>query len=257
MRICYQSFIDPNEDPQYTALLQSYLDSVAAPDVEFVVVGMSPGDTKIHRISEFRCGAHVIRGAIRAREAGYDAYAVGHFQDVALAEARSAVDIPVTGLGEASMLFACSLARKIGLITINPLFESWHEEQVVAYGLSRRVVAIRALNTIPAIYMKACTDDSALEQLVADFRLETERLEEAGCEVVIPAGGLVATLFSRLPEPVDTGGVELVNCVGVLAKHTEMAVRCHELGIARTGRTGGYQLASRPVLDEFLSSMAH
>jgi hypothetical protein len=29
MRIRYQSFIDPDEDPQYTSLLQSYLDSLA------------------------------------------------------------------------------------------------------------------------------------------------------------------------------------------------------------------------------------
>src|SRR5437762_1582605 len=134
MRICYQSFIDPEEDPQYTALLQGYLNSVAGSGVTFDVVGMAPPDKKLHRISEYRCGAYVIRGAVRARDAGYDAYAIGHFQDGGLAEARAAVDIPVTGLGESSLLFACSLGRKIGLITINPLFQSWHEEQVVAYG---------------------------------------------------------------------------------------------------------------------------
>jgi allantoin racemase len=77
MRICYQSFIDENEDPQYTTLLQLYLYSVAAPDLKFDVVGMSTPDKRLHRISEFRCGAHVIRGAIRAKEAGYDAYASG------------------------------------------------------------------------------------------------------------------------------------------------------------------------------------
>jgi allantoin racemase len=257
MRIYYQSFIDQNEDPQYTALLQGYLDSVAAPDVEFTVVGMSPPDKTLHRITEYRCGAHVIRGAVRAKEQGYDAYAIGHFQDVALAEARSAVDIPVTGLGEASLLYACMLARKIGLVTINPLFESWHAEQVVAYGLTQRVIGIRWLETVPELYMKACTDDSALERILGDFRVEAETLADAGCEVVIPAGGLVATLFSRLGPAVDVGRAQFVNCVGVLAKQTEMAVRCHQLGIARTGRCGAYALAPQRVLDEFLASMAH
>jgi Asp/Glu/hydantoin racemase len=257
MRIRYQSFIDPEEDPQYTSLLQSYLDSLAGPDVTYEVVGMVPPDKKLHRISEYRCGAHVIRGAVRARDDGFDAYAIGHFQDGGLGEARSAVDLPVTGLGEASLLFGCSLGRRIGLITINPLFIPWHEEQVAAYGLRERVGAVRTLQTTPSIYMDACTDDAALGQLLSDFKVEAARCAELGCDVVIPAGGLIATLFSRLPEPVDLGGPAYVSCVGALAKHTEMAVSCHRLGIGRTGRTGAYRLASQEVLDEFVSSMAH
>jgi Asp/Glu/hydantoin racemase len=223
----------------------------------FDVVGMSPPDKKLHRISEYRCGAQVIRGAVRARDAGYDAYAIGHFQDGGLGEARSAVDIPVSGLGEASLLFGCSLGRKLALITINPLFGAWHEEQVAAYGLTARVGAIRALETTPSLYMQACTDDGALEELLADFKAEAARAANQGCDVVIPAGGLIATLFSRLQEPIDLGGVAYLSCVGALAKHTEMAVSCHQLGIGRTGRTGAYRLASQEVLDEFISSIAH
>jgi Asp/Glu/hydantoin racemase len=257
MRICYQSFIDPEEDPQYTSLLQTYLDSLAGPGVTYEVVGMSPPDKKIHRVTEYRCGAHVVRGAVRARDAGYDAYAVGHFQDVALGEARSAVDLPVTGLGEASLLFGCSLGRKIGLVTINALFVPWHEEQVAAYGLTERVRTIRSLETTPSLYMEACTDDAALEQLLSDFKVEAVRIAEEGCDVIIPAGGLIATLFSRLPQPVSLDGPAYVSCVGALAKHTEMAVTCHQLGIGRTGRTGAYRLASPEVLGEFISSMAH
>jgi Asp/Glu/hydantoin racemase len=257
LRICYQSFIDAEENPEYTGLLQSYLDSVADPGVTYDVVGMRPPDKVLHRISEYRCGAHVIRGAVRARDAGYDAYAIGHFQDGGLGEARSAVDLPVTGLGEASMLFACTLARTAGLITINPLFEPWHREQVIAYGLSERVIAVRSLPTTPDLYMRACNDRAALEEILVQFRAESEHLAALGCEVVIPAGGLVAALFSTLPQPIDLGGPVFVNCVGVLAKHTEMAVRCRQLGIAETGRTGAFRLAPQAVLDEFLASMAH
>jgi Asp/Glu/hydantoin racemase len=257
LRIRYQSFIDPHENAEYTEALQSYLDSVADPDVSFEVVGMSPPDKHLHRITEFRCSAHVIRGAIRAKEAGLDAYAIGHFQDGGLAEARSAVDIPVTGLGEASMLFACTLGRKIGLITINPVFESWHEEQVLQYGLQQRVTAVRAMRTSVDLYMRACTEEDALEELAERFRAEALPLVEAGCEVIVPAGGLPATLLARRKEPLDLGGAVFANCVGILAKHTEMAVRCHRLGIARTARNATYALPSQPVLDEFLSSMAH
>ena len=194
---------------------------------------------------------------MRARDAGYDAYAIGHFQDGGLGEARSAVDIPVTGLGEASLLFGCSLGRKLGLITINPLFESWHEEQIAGYGLTERLGTIRALETTPSLYMEACTDDDALQQLLVNFKAEAAVAANQGCDVVIPAGGLIATIFSRLAEPVDLGGVAYLSCVGALAKFSEMAVSCHQLGIGRTGRNGAYRLASQEVLDEFMSSMAH
>ena len=167
----------------------------------------------------------MIRGAVRARDAGYDAYAIGHFQDGGLGEARSAVDLPVTGLGEASMLFACTLARTVGLITINPLFEPWHREQVIAYGLSERVIAVRSLPTTPDLYMRACNAGlrSTRSWRSSAPSRSTSRRSAAG---LIPAGGLVATLFSTLPQPIDLGGPVFVNCVGVLAKHTEMAVRC-------------------------------
>ena len=152
------------------------------------------------------------------------------------------------------MLGACS--RFIGVVGwAFFLFIPWHEEQVAAYGLAERVGAVRSLETTPSLYMDACTDDGALRQLLADF--EAARCAELGCDVIIGAGGLIATLFSRLPEPVDLGGPAYVSCVGALAKHTEMAVSCHQLGVGRTGRTGAYRLASQEVLDEFMSSMAH
>jgi Asp/Glu/hydantoin racemase len=44
---------------------------------------------------------------------------IGHFHEPGLAEARSAVRIPVIG---ATMLHACALGRKIGLVTTKPVF---------------------------------------------------------------------------------------------------------------------------------------
>jgi allantoin racemase len=65
-------------------------------------------------------------------------------------EARSTVDIPVLGLGEEAMLYGCTLGQKIGLVTINSVFIPMHEEQIQRYGLSRRVVAVKAIETDPA-----------------------------------------------------------------------------------------------------------
>ena len=61
--------------------------------------------------------------------------AVTHFQDPGLSEAKSAVGIPVLGLGETTLHFSLTLGRKIGLVTINPAFIPWHEDQIIKYGM--------------------------------------------------------------------------------------------------------------------------
>ena len=52
----------------------------------------------------------------------------------------AAVDIPVVGLGEATLLAALSMGRRLGLVTIDPVFIDWHERQVRAHGLDQRVL---------------------------------------------------------------------------------------------------------------------
>ena len=54
--------------------------------------------------------------------------------------------MPVLGLGETTLFHACTLGRKLGLVTINPAFIPWHEDQVIRYGLQQRVVGVRAVN---------------------------------------------------------------------------------------------------------------
>src|SRR2546423_15239961 len=121
-RLWYQSFTDPEVDAPYFGRLRDYVQSVTAPGFESVVHGIQPGDRYLHPITEFRCAAQVIANALTAQEEGYGAFVIGHFQEPALREARAAVDIPVIGLGETTMLHACTLGRKIGLVTINPVF---------------------------------------------------------------------------------------------------------------------------------------
>jgi allantoin racemase len=144
-RVWYQSFTDPDVDAAYFDRLSAYLRSVAGPGIEVDAHGIQPGDRYLHPITEFRCAAQVIANALEAQDRGYAAFVIGHFQEPALNEALAAVDIPVIGLGEASMFHACTLGRKVGLVTINPVFVPYHEEQIARHGLGERVVAVRAV----------------------------------------------------------------------------------------------------------------
>ena len=137
-RIWYQSFTDPDADRPYFTRLKEYLGSVSSPGCQVEVFGIQPGARYPGPITDFRCAAQAIANALTAQERGYDAFVIGNFGEAGLAEARSAVRIPVIGLGEATMLHACTLGRKIGLVATTPVHIPYHQDQIARHGLHRR-----------------------------------------------------------------------------------------------------------------------
>jgi allantoin racemase len=253
VKIWYQSFVDPDQQAAYCSALAQALKGIAGHDVAFDIHGIVPPDLELHRLTEFRCARQVIRHAVEAQQQGYDAFAIGHFQDGGLYEARATVDIPVLGLGEAAMLYACTLGQKIGLVTINPVFIPMHEEQIQRYGLANRVVAVKAIETDPALLVRAFTDKDTFEKILRQFRKEVEPLVNAGIEVIIPAGGLPALLFSRLKN-FTVGKALVLNCIAVLAKMTETAVALNRLDGTGASRAATFQQPSAKALREFIES---
>lgn len=253
MRVWYQSFVHPEQQAGYFKHLAQSLGELADPGVIYDVRGLSPPDTELHRLTEFRCAAQVVRHAVAAQRQGYDAVAIGHFQDGGLYEARGTVDIPVLGLGEASMLYACTLGRTIGLVTINPVFIPLHEEQIARYGLRERIVAVKAVTTVPDELERAFSDPDAFERVQRQFRDQVQPLVDGGVEVIIPAGGLPALLFSRVKD-FTVGKAVVVNCIAVLAKMTELAVKLSRLNGTRTSRALTFAKPSEKALREFLES---
>src|SRR5262249_55155525 len=188
-RLWYQSFVHPVEQAPYIERLQALLDAAAGPDIRFEVHGLDPPDHLFHPLTEFRCAAQTIRNALDAERAGYDAFVIGHFQEPGLLEIRGAVDIPVVGLGEATLLAALSMGRQLGLVTIDPIFIEWHEGQVRAHGLDQRVTGVRAIHVDLAGFMRAFTDDAGYARVRADFVEQVRPLVAAGAEGIIRAVG--------------------------------------------------------------------
>src|SRR5215510_191481 len=122
MRVFWQSFVDASVNAPYMARLSEYLNSIAAPGTAVHVEGISPPDREFGRLAEFRCAIQAIDNGIEAEERGFDAYVMGHFQDPGLYELRSALEIPVIGTGESTLLAATQLGRRLGLVTIDPVF---------------------------------------------------------------------------------------------------------------------------------------
>ena len=250
-KIWYQSFVHPIEQAPYIDGLQAFLDRAAAPGIRFEVHGLDPPDRHFHPLTEFRCAAQTIRNALQAERAGYDAFVIGHFQEPGLLEIRGAVDIPVVGLGEASMLAALSMGGRLGLVTIDPCFIDWHERQIRAHCLDRRVVGIRAVHMDLPSFMRAFKDEETYARVHADFVEQVRPLIAGGAEVILPAGGLPMLLFAReCPFLID--GALVLNGIAVAVKAAEMALALRALTGAVVSRRGTYAKASAACIEEYL-----
>ena len=193
-----------------------------------------------------------IRHAMEAERAGYDAFVIGHFQEPGLLEIRGTVDIPVIGLGEANLLTALSMGSKLGLVTIDPVFITWHERQVMAHGLDQRVVGVRAIKADLPGFMRAFTDSTSYTQVRESFVGQVRPLVEQGAEVIIPAGGLPMLLFAReCPFVVD--GAPIMNGIAVVAKAAEMALALKAITKVAVSRRGTYAKAPPEAIREFLA----
>src|SRR5215510_5143573 len=252
-RLWYQSFVHPIEQARYIERLQALLDAAAAPGIGFEVRGLDPPDHLFHPLTEFRCAAQTIRNALEAERAGYDAFVIGHFQEPGLLEIRGAVDMPVIGLGEATLLAALSMGRRLGLITIDPVFIDWHERQVTAHGLGERVAGVRAIRMDLPSFMRAFTDEASYVKVRANFVEQVRPLVAAGAEVIIPAGGLPMLLFAR-ERPFIIDGALVLNGIAVVAKAAEMALALRRLTGAVVSRRSTYAKASPQCVAEYLGS---
>jgi len=245
-RIWYQSFTHPDEARPYQQRMVDYLAKAARPQTTFELFGMDPPSRK-HRVTELRCALDVVRNAIKAEREGYDAFILGHFQDSGLWEARSAVGIPVIGLGEQAMLHACTLGGRIGLITIDPYYIPFHEEQVRRYGLQQRVVAVAAVQTSASDYVRAMDDASGRHAIREMYQREIDRLLDQGVEVIIPAGGLPSLLLEE-EEDLSMGDAILLNGLAVVVKAAEGAVELRRLNGTGPSRASTFASPSDAAL---------
>ncbi|MGH6990387.1 MAG: aspartate/glutamate racemase family protein [Stellaceae bacterium] len=256
MRILWQSFIDPAGNAAYFERLNAYLNDIAAPDMTIDTVGMSPPDRDFGRLSEFRCAILAVDNAIGAEKDGYDAFVLGHFQDPGLYEVRAAVHMPVIGTGEASLFAAAQLGRRIGLVSIDPVFEVWHLEQAERYGLGGRVVGVSGLGAVPADFAAAFGgDDAAYRRMRAWFIDCARPLIDKGADVVIPAGVLPGLLLAR-ERGFKIGHAPVVNCAAVALKAAEMWVALHRLDGIEPSRGPSFALAPPRAVADFRQLVA-
>jgi len=252
MKIWYQSYVDEEHGELYWQHLRQHIKAVVDPGTDVDIKGITPHDSYAHPIVEFRCAREVICNAARAEKEGYDAFVVGHFQDAGLYEARSVTELPVVGLGEASMLYACQLGQRSGIVTINPRFIPWFHHQIGKYGLAQRVTGVHAMTFQPGQILEAFGDPEKTEEVKRLFEEHAIPLVDQGVDVLIPGGGIPMLLFSSYQEH-NVNGAPVINGISITVKMAEMAVKLKQTTGLGVSRTSDYVKPPPDILEEFMT----
>ena len=251
-RIWFQGATDRVHMAPYISKVEAHLKDILDPEFSGTFNTTTPPATTTHSLTEFRIAGAFVRGAIEAQRQGYDAMAITHFQDAGLAEVKSVADIPVLGLGETTLFHACTLGRKLGLVTINPVFIPWHEDQVIRYGLQSRVIGVRAVNASVSDFIDAFASQEAFDRLYPKWERECRILLDAGADVIVPAGGLPMMLYGSQPGA-SLDGAPIINGITLIAKAAETAIKLRRIaGMAAVSRRSNYAKPPEKALREFL-----
>lgn len=166
--------------------------------------------------AEEAIAGHAVLDALATNFTGHDAAILAISFDTALLGARQIVPIPVVGMTEASLLTACLLGRRFGLISFGQSSRAMYSDVVQRAGLSQRMAAHETIDmTNSAAYLREGAQDAAVIGAAG-------RLIAAGADAVVVAGAAVSGIAHRLRAQLP---VPLLDGIACAVGHAEMLVR--------------------------------
>ncbi|MEK3953977.1 aspartate/glutamate racemase family protein [Psychrobacillus sp. FSL K6-1464] len=242
MKIWHQSLTSIEDIPVYRDAVVNHFSKIARPDVDVVLHGMSketypqqyPGHFITYNYLQSLHKEQFIRNAMIAEKAGYDAVFIGTIPDVGLIEARSIVDIPVIGYGQASMHIASMLGTKIGIVNfLAPLVDQlrFNAQQ---YGLGEKVGPI--IQADIGFYDILEGFDNP-QPIIEKFTIAAQQAIAQGADVIIPGEGPMNIFLANFGiHHVDN--VPIIDSFGAGIKMCETMVDLYKISGMSMARTG-------------------
>ena len=257
MRIWHQSITDLSLQRNYSATLVEQAARVSAPDTVIDVHGVRPGTyppgVSAGQVNRYLwahnlVNVQIIENVRRAEAQGYDAVAMSCFLDPGLDEARSVVDIPVVSMCESALALGMAFGRRYGLLCLHRPGIAPREELVRKHGFGERLAKVVSVH--PAV------TGLELEAAYADFDPLMERVLaaaqeaiEAGADLLVPAEGILNTLFV-VHGITELHGVPILDAYAALIAHAELAVTLRTRAGVAVSHTGGW---AKPDKEMFTS----
>ena len=255
MKLCYININTEEVSGPFLSIVSRLFQQVAMPDTEVDIKSVSPGLQRImdvHPYFFFLNKRPIIERIVEAEKQGYDAAVVGCFLDPGVSEARGIVNMPVIGLGESTMHFACQLGRKFGIVTVNePSTISETEDKIRFHGLQYRVIT-QSVRGISMSTYDAFTKGLQEPKMVAEDIVQKgkECVEEGANVVVVGCNGLAPLCTVSGVARLGREEIPLIDCLSVGIKTAEMVVELNKkLGLPFISRAGFYALPRQKDLE--------
>lgn len=255
MKIWYQSLFDTGRLPAYFDGIRKRAAAIARPGTEVHLHGMpagiygtrTPAEVVIYPYIAALHAQVILDHALRAQAEGYDVFALGSVQDPAIDEARSLVDIPVVGYGEAAMHFACLLGSRFAVIAFGERFDQMLDLRVKRLGLAERALPTLLMERTGFADVGKGLDDA--RALIESFTATARRAIALGAEVIIPGQLYLSEAIARAGlTRIDEAPI--VDGLAATVKMAEAMSDLKQLGISVTRRGYTHARAPKDVLDQ-------
>ncbi|WP_454915995.1 aspartate/glutamate racemase family protein [Xanthobacter sediminis] len=247
IRIWHQSVNELSKIGAYKQALETRAAAFLGADAQVTVQGMpegtygpvSPTEALGNAYLYHKLLSPIVEQAVAAEKEGYDAFVIGSYSEPFLREMRSAVDIPVVSLAEASVLLALSLGQYVGMITNAPNVTWMVKSALAKHKLEARVLEVVSLDPSLDEYELDALRRTP-EVLTQYFVASASRLVAHGADVIIPAEGVMAEmLLGQGLKRVD--GAVVVDVFAAAWAQALMLVRLWRGSDLRVGRAWQYR----------------
>jgi allantoin racemase len=252
-RIWHQGFIEMQSVPAYGPALERHLAAICGPDTEVVIHGLRPGTyTPYSSPAEITRYAYVMHLHVnqildnvrQAEREGFDAVGIAILQNPGLREARTLVDIPVVGYGEAAMHLACQLGERFSVLAFNPDLFPLVERQIAEAGLERRA---GPMGVIEVEYADVARAFEQPDPVMAAFEKAAREAIAGGADVLIPGQTILAEVLWQ-NGLFRVGEAPVIDALGAVVKTAELLVHLRRSSGLTVSRHGYYWAKPRPGL---------
>ncbi|MCZ8316681.1 aspartate/glutamate racemase family protein [Phreatobacter sp.] len=221
------TIVNPNTTASMTHTIGEAARAVAAPGTVIEAVNPEHGPASIEGYYD---EVHAIPGMLaemRARP-GADAFVIACFDDTGLEAARSLMDAPVIGIGEAAMHLATLVAGRFSVVTTLAVSVPALEHNVHKYGFSHRCGRVRSCE-VPVLELE---DPASGAYGLISAEISRAKTEDRAEAIVLGCAGM-ADLAARLSAE---HGIPVIDGVAAAVK---LAESLHALGL-KTSKACGY-----------------
>jgi len=208
--------VNPNTTKEMTEGIDAAARKYKRPETEIVTVSPEYGPAAIDNFyDEALSSIGVLEEVKKGLAEGFDGFVIACFSDPGLQASREISKVPVVGIAEAGMLFACTVAYRFSIISMPKRSLASTHELLKRYGLKSRCASVRMID-VPVLEM-----ERGLAEMKKDLLEEARKaVKEDDAEAILLGcaglAGLDKEFENELGVPVIDGVVAAVKLLEAL-----------------------------------------